>query len=442
MTRDPGRAAPQRSTHSILDRTNKQNLLLLVQLRWLAVTGQILTILFVHFGLKVPLPLYQMGAVVVVLISLNLFSLTLFRQQDYVRKTDLFLELLVDVGALTIQLYYSGGATNPFIALYILQITLAAALLDTRLTWLLVVLTSFCFIFLSVVYQPMELPLLTDVDFRDLRIAGEFFAFVLASVLLVLFFTRINRNLRHGDQMLANLRQQSVEEDHIVRLGLMASGAAHELGTPLATLSVILNDWQHMKVFADAPDLAEELTEMQGQVDRCKQILSGILKSSGEARGEGTLRTTVRAFFTEISAEWCTSRSPAAFRCDIRFEPDEAIISDIALKQTLFNVLDNAYEASPHWVELVVEREADLLVITVSDRGSGFPDDMIEAFGKPYQSTKGRPGRGLGLFLVVNVVRKLGGSVFPANRPGGGASVRVALPIDAISEGSGDGRHD
>ncbi|MFX8852605.1 ATP-binding protein, partial [Acinetobacter baumannii] len=83
----------------------------------------------------------------------------------------------------------------------------------------------------------------------------------------------------------------------------------------------------------------------------------------------------------------------------------EAIISDIALKQTLFNVLDNAYEASPHWVELVVAREADLLVITVSDRGSGFPADMIEAFGKPYQSTKGRPGRGLGLFLVVNVVR-------------------------------------
>jgi two-component system sensor histidine kinase RegB len=97
------------------------------------------------------------------------------------------------------------------------------------------------------------------------------------------------------------------------------------------------------------------------------------------------------------------------------------------------NVLDNALEASPDWVGLEASFDAGTLLLSVTDRGPGFAAGMLAQFGKPYQSSKGRPGGGLGLFLVVNVARTLGGSVSAANRPGGGAEVRLTLPLKAIA---------
>lgn len=426
-------------TIPVRDTTDKKNLFLLVQLRWLAVIGQVVTILIVHFQLRIPLPLEPMGAVVLFLVGLNIVSLIHLRSQETANNTQLFLELLIDVAALTVQLYLSGGATNPFISLLLLQVALGAVLLEAWSTWVLVLVATACFAWLTGTYRPLALPPDREGELLSLHIQGMFICFVLAASLLVPFITQINRNLRDRDAYLANLRQRSMEEDHIVRLGLLASGAAHELGTPLATLSVILNDWKRMPALTSDPDMAEEIAEMQSQIDRCKSIVSGILMSSGEARGEGTVRTTVPGFLDDLVAEWKSSRSPARVDYDNGFRTTERIISDLALKQVIFNVLDNALEASPGWVGIAVGRQADNLVVAVNDEGPGFPDGMLAEFGKPYRSSKGRPGGGLGLFLVVNVVRKLGGTVVAKNRPGGGASVTLTLPLAALSPGGGDG---
>jgi two-component system sensor histidine kinase RegB len=99
----------------------------------------------------------------------------------------------------------------------------------------------------------------------------------------------------------------------------------------------------------------------------------------------------------------------------------------------VFNVLDNARDASPDWVRLAVTRNADVLNITVTDRGPGFAPDMLAKLGTPYQSTKNRPGHGLGLYLVLNVARTLGGSVAARNLPEGGAQVTIELPLAAIA---------
>ena len=274
---------------------------------------------------------------------------------------------------------------------------------------------------------------------HQLRLAGQMFWNYIGfnygknSIGNLLYVTRINRNLRARDARLASLRQQSVEEDHIVRLGLLASGAAHELGTPLATLSVILNDWQHIPEINDSSEFSQELREMQSQLDRCKTIVSGILMSSGEARGEGTVRATVNEFMDGLIAEWRSSRSPKYFDYTNKFDPDMEIVSDTALKQVIFNLLDNAYEASPGLVGVHVSRVDNALVVTVDDRGPGFAPDMLAEFGKPYRSSKGRPGGGLGLFLVVNVARKLGGVVTAKNAEIGGAEVTLTLPVASLS---------
>jgi len=108
------------------------------------------------------------------------------------------------------------------------------------------------------------------------------------------------------------------------------------------------------------------------------------------------------------------------------------MVSDSAIQQMICNVLDNALEASPQWLRLDVERAGDALTLTVTDAGKGFAPGLLETLGQPYRSTKGRPGGGLGLFLVVNVARTIGGTVEAANRPEGGAMVKITLPLSAI----------
>ncbi|KAB2854645.1 MAG: ATP-binding protein, partial [Sphingopyxis terrae] len=120
-----------------------------------------------------------------------------------------------------------------------------------------------------------------------------------------------------------------------------------------------------------------------------------------------------------------------------RIGPDVEIVSDTALRQVIDNVIDNAAEVSPDWIGLTALRDGEMLVIEIADRGPGFDPEMLETIGQPYRSTKGRPGGGLGLFLLVNVVRKLGGLVSADNRDAGGAVVRITLPIAAIARGEG-----
>jgi two-component system sensor histidine kinase RegB len=423
---------------SIQQAANRRNLLLLVTLRWLAVAGQVATIILVRAWLGVPLPLMPMAVVLLFLVALNLASLYRCRTGPPISGLELFTGLLLDVAALTVQLYLSGGATNPFISLFLLQVILGAVLLRPAPTWILLGFASVSFVWLMGHYRPLDLTAYAGAerglpDDFQLHTYGLFICFLLAAGLLVLFVTRITRNLSDRDDRLATLRQQSAEEEHIVRMGLLASGAAHELGTPLSTLSVIVNDWEHVPALRGDRALAEEMTEMQAALARCKEIVSRVLLAAGEARGEDCERTTLLDFLDEVVGEWRESR--AAPRVDYTTElgPDTPIASDTVLRQIFHNVFDNAFEASPDWVGIHAERRGEMLTITVRDRGQGFAPSVLADLGKPYNSTKGRPGRGLGLFLVVNVLRKLGGAVQARNHREGGAVVELSIPIDALA---------
>jgi two-component system sensor histidine kinase RegB len=196
---------------------------------------------------------------------------------------------------------------------------------------------------------------------------------------------------------------------------------------------VILGDWKRMPEFKKNPELLEEIGEMQAQLKRCKSIVSGILLSAGETRGESAARTTIRTFLDQLAQQWQGSRPVRAFEYDNRIADDIPVVFDSALKQTIDNVLDNALEASPDWLRLEASCAAGVLTVAVTDRGPGFAPGMLEQLGKPYQSSKGRPGGGLGLFLAVNVARKLGGTVAARNLAAGGAEVTLSLPLSAIA---------
>jgi two-component system sensor histidine kinase RegB len=408
----------------------------LIMLRWLAVSGQLVTILIVAFAMGVSLPIVPMLVIIALLVALNLVSTARLAKARSIARGEVLGALLLDVAALTGLLYLSGGATNPFVSIFLVQVVLGAILLDTRSAWVLVAVTAACFVLLVLAHRTLMLPANFRIGLFDLYILGALVSFVLVAMLLVFFVTRINANLRARDARLAALRQQAAEEDHVVRMGLLASGAAHELGTPLALVSVVLNDWAKMPQFRK-PDLAEELGEAQAALARCKAIVTGILVSAGEARGENPVVTTLSAFIADTADEWRTQNSGRALilRDEASVGSDVEIVSDAALKQVLWNVLDNARDASRKAIVLVARRDAGTLVFEVRDEGPGFTPQMLVDFGRPYASTKGKAGGGLGLFLVTNVMRKLGGRVTARNRAEGGALVCLELPIAALALG-------
>ena len=423
------------STRSANAAAGLKNLQQLVQLRWTAVIGQVLTLEAAHYGLGLKLPYREMLTVVAALVLFNLVS-TLrlkWRPVPDVSAPELFVALLLDVAALTTQLYLSGGIGNPFVFLYLLQVILGAVLLRGAYIWTLVTITTLCVGVLTRVHLP--LPLVHDLreGFSSLYAVGLIVCFGLNASLLSVFITRIQRNLRERDARLAAARRRRAEEEHIVRMGLLASGAAHELGTPLSTVAVILGDWAHDPRLAADRALQEDIAEMQAQVLRCKSIVSGILLSAGEARSEASAQTTVQAFLDTLVRDWRSTRAIDDFQYDNAFGADVPMVSDTTLEQMVFNVLDNAREASPGWVRLAVTHEGDDLCLVVTDRGPGFAPRILEGLGTPYRSTKDRPGAGLGMFLVFNVARTLGGGVTARNRPEGGAEVTIRLPLSTIA---------
>jgi len=429
------RSSPSAAAANVEFAAGHKNMLQLIELRWIAVIGQITTIASAILIFRIELPLVHMLQVLACLIAFNVASHLRWHERRPVSNGEMFLAILVDVSSLTVLLYLSGGTTNPFAFLYLLQVIVSAVLLDVLWTWSIVLVTIACMAGLAIYAQPLALPFDHARGIGSLYVQGLLVCFALNAALLVMFISRISDNVRDKATQLAALRQRAAEEEHIVRMGLLASGAAHELGTPLSTVSVILGDWKRMPAFRDDPELLEELTEMQTQLKRCKAIVSGILLSAGEARGESAERTTVSRFLDELAEGWEASRHVRTFIYNNRIAEDLPVASDSALRQTVDNLLDNALEASPDWVYMDAHIDERTLVLTVFDRGPGFAPSMLAHFGKPYHSTKGKPGGGLGLFLAVNVVRKLGGTITARNRrhdEGGGAEVSVRLPLAAI----------
>jgi two-component system sensor histidine kinase RegB len=425
-------AAVKASANTITHAAGHKNMQQLIQLRWIAVIGQITTIAAASQLLDVQLPMPAMLNVLACLIAFIIASTLRWQENQFVSNNELLLALTVDVASLTAQLYLSGGATNPFVFLYLLHVILGAVLLEAWSTWTIVAVTGACIAWLALFSEPLRLPQDHERGILSLYVQGMLVCFILDAALLVVFISRITRNMRTTAARLAALHQRAAEEEHIIRMGLLASGAAHELGTPLATLAVILGDWKHMPEFKGNPVLLEEIAEMQTQLKRCKSIVSGILLSAGETRGESSAATTINTFLAEVVAEWRIGRPVVAFEFENRIAPDLPVVSDSTLKQMICNVLDNALEASPQWLRMEATREDDALVLQVTDAGPGFAEAMLAQFGKPYNSSKGRPGGGLGLFLVVNVARTLGGAVTASNLEQGGAMVRLTLPLSAI----------
>jgi two-component system, sensor histidine kinase RegB len=408
------------------------NLRRLYVLRNIAIGGQALTVLWVHYGLDMPLPLAAMGSIIGGLALFNLLTRWRLKRALPAADTELFLQLLVDTCALTALLYLSGGASNPFISLYLLPLVIAAISLSRVYTALITVVTIASYTLLMIQAVPLPMHHGTISDF-DLHLLGMWFNFLLSATLIVVFVTRMAVSLRERDRMLAAAREENLRAEQVLALGTLAAGAAHELGTPLTTMAVITKELE--REHAHWPELTTDLRCLRAQVDLCKHSLTRLLATSGYERAERLEGISVETFLDDVLAQWRLMRPAVAIRTRwLGSRPAPVITAQPTLAQAITNLFNNAADASPHGVDVIGRWSDSELAIEIRDQGPGITPEVVSRAGKSFVTTKA-PGKGLGLglFLASATVERLGGKICLFNLASGGACTQLALPLASLA---------
>ncbi|MEO5574231.1 MAG: ATP-binding protein [Gammaproteobacteria bacterium] len=408
------------------------NLQRLFWLRNIAIAAQLVVIAWVHVGLEIPLPLKSMVFVIALLALFNVFAGLRLRRRWPVTDAEIFAQLLVDVAALTALLFYSGGATNPFISLYLLPLIIVATTLPRIYTWAMAGITAACYSVLMFYSAPLAAHANMQEDF-SLHLLGMWFNFLLSAALITFFIAKMATTLRERERVLANFREESLRNERIVALGVLATGAAHELSTPLTTMAVITEDLE--QTCAHLPEVAGDVRCLRAQIAICKTTLTHLLASSGHARAAQTTSfLSLESFLNEMLGQWQLMRPAVPVISHwAGTQPAPRIIAEPALGQTLLNLLNNAADASPGGVEMEGSWDDKELIIEIRDRGPGITPEVAERAIQPFFTTKA-PGHnfGLGLFLANATVERLGGKVRLFNRIDGGACTRVTLPLSML----------
>jgi two-component system sensor histidine kinase RegB len=414
----------------MLDKDNVEQLKYILILRAIAIVSQSIVIFAVHFGLGIQLPLLPIIIIDIVLFAINIGS---FIRVIYIPNScsqlEIFIQLVIDIFSLAGVLYFCGGSSNPFISFFILQVIIAATILDKIYLWLLVAITIICYTFLMYYNVPIHYLARYHIgNYFDMHIHGMWVSFIMISVLVAYFVVKLSTILKQRDAQLAASRERIIKDDHIVALGAIAASTAHDLGTPLATIAIISKELEHE--YQNDVEIIEKLKIIRSQIDRCKSCLSQLSLSIGEIRAEGGTRLPLDKYLNNIIQSWQQFNAKANLRIIFDGEhPAPVIIADRIIEQIIINPLTNAMQAAMKYIDIRVSWSQDQLQILIEDDGNGLSDEVIYKVGTPSFTTKVN-GKGLGVFLTESIIIKLGGKFSLSNKLEGiGACAKIELPL-------------
>lgn len=423
LPRMPGLAALSR-----VDAAPLITLSWLVRLRWAAVTGQLLTIGVVHFGLGLALPLAKLVGIVGLTAASNALLVRRLRAPEAPSTLLVAGVIVADTLLLTGLLALTGGPANPFVVLYLLHVTLAVVTLGTGWGFALVALSAACFAVLFAAGAPLQNA--SGLDVRSLHLGGSLLAFLVAAVFIAYFLGRISAELRRRDRQLADVQQQVARDEKLASLTTLAAGAAHELGTPLGTIAVVSREVERAAKRLGDSGVEEDAQLIRREVERCRGILVQMSAKAGESAGEVPGPVDVSSLVTNVR-----TALPAARLARLEIERDPALSQVIAPRQALTHVLvslvRNAFDASPDAarVTLSIARAPGVVRFSVRDRGHGMAPDVLSRAGEPFFTTKPTgSGTGLGLFLARAFAERLGGRLELRSMPDAGTTATVELP--------------
>ncbi|HFC04231.1 MAG TPA: ActS/PrrB/RegB family redox-sensitive histidine kinase [Rhizobiales bacterium] len=443
-TRDNSLTGLPRTVHQGVDGLRLQTL---VRLRWLAVIGQSVAVLTVYFLFDFPLPLIACLALIAMSAWLNIFLSVRWRAS--LRLEDRFAVLLLayDACQLAGLLYLTGGLENPFSFLFLVPVTVSATTLPISRTVGLAMFTLALITILAASHYP--LPWKRGEDFRlpVLYLAGVWSALVCGLGFASVYAYRVSSEARDMSGALAATEFVLAQEQRLSALDGLAAAAAHELGTPLATIALVAKELKHDLPNAD--DFAEDLDLLSSQTDRCREILSKLANRDAQ-REDMLTRLKLTVLLEELIEPFRTGmpeiEMDARSLVESSFEP--VVTRHPGIRYGLANLLENAVDYAKSQVRVEVRWNAREVIVIIIDDGPGFSEDIIDRLGDPYVTTrkgygskqlanaptKGHQGMGLGFFIAKTLLTRTGANVALANlaHPLSGATIRISWPREKI----------
>jgi two-component system sensor histidine kinase RegB len=408
----------------------------LANIRWIAILGQFTALMVVGLWFGYPLPWGSLLAAVGASVILNVGLSTLYERTDRMTGQELALHLAFDLIQAGVLLFLTGGLTNPFALLLIVPVTIAATLLRAREMMPLVALA---FGVLAVVWfwgqplpwsgPPPEFPLVYRI--------GDVIAYALAIGFLAVYLWMVSAESRDRARALVATEAALTREARMNALGSLAAAAAHELGGPLGSISLIAHSLEEQ--LGDDPDFGEDIRLLAAEAARSRRIMKEL---STRAEAEDPFATlTLDLLLHEVAQSVIPSRVPVTV---VATSPQPLVRRSPELLHALNNLVSNAVRHAGTEVRLESIVTASEIRVVVTDDGFGFPPDLVPRLGEPMlgPSRSKSDSTGLGVFIATTLIERTAGRLAFSNRPEGGARVDVRWPREEFEVNDSDARQE
>ena len=405
---------------------------LILNIRWLALSGQLLALLFTFLVLEIPIPIGPALFVIGLSVAMNVWQT---RRTIIMRhgRDQSFLALVFDVGQLTALLYFTGGLLNPFSVLLLSPVVVSATILQRRETLGLIALVAGCVTFLSLFNMPLPLD---DIDGTEanLYLLGLWMAMVLSASFIGIYAWWVSSRARRLDEALSEARLVLAKEQQAVALGTLATAAAHRLGSPLNTITLIAHEMS-CDIHQDDP-IYEDVMLLRAEVERCRVILGELDDYQSAESLDLQTPVPLSTLVDEILAGRLDDNDKKFIvSLDERSAmPMPLVRRGPELMHALEDILRNAGDFAASRVTVTIRCSVNDVMITIADDGPGFPPGVLARVGAPWNSSRGSEGshRGLGIFIASTLIETLGGSILYGNSRAGGGEVKIQLSRDAL----------
>lgn len=408
------------------------NAQLILNIRWLAILGQFSALIYTYYGLKIAIPIVPCLFVIGLSVVANIWQTR--RNSRAPRKGDQnFLALVFDVLQLSALLFLTGGLLNPFASMLLAPVVVSAAVLRRRETFALIMLVAANVSGLAIHHYPLPW---NDgaLIVPELYLVGLWISLLLAALFIGGYAWRVASGARRIAEALSEAKLVLAKEQQATALGTLATAAAHQLGSPLNTITVVSHELAR-DINPDDP-IYEDVMLLREQAERCRVILAELdsMKSLGglDLEPPQPLTTLIETLLNERVAS-------GMIEFTTELVADSTVAVPMAkrrpeLIQALDNILSNAEDYAASQVLITVRGEENMVEITVTDDGEGFASSVLARIGQPWNSVRsGQAGhRGLGIFIAQTLIGAIGGSILFKNSAAAGGFVQIRIPRTAL----------
>jgi two-component system sensor histidine kinase RegB len=400
-----------------------------INLRWIAIIGQLITINFIFFIFNFESNLFLENSTILIGITSNLYLIYINKNTQLLDKTA-FLFLLIDILQLSLLIYLTGGIANPFAIFLIIPTIFSSSNLGFKSNLLLVIITVIIIIFLTFFYQPLPYPVNEHFHIDGYYYYSIPISLIIALIFLNYFASSFGNESRIRKEALNKMEEIMSKEHELLSLGGQAAAAAHSLGTPFSTIKIISSDL--LKQFEDNREVKKDIDLLVSQIERCSEILKKLTLNPIVEDDFIDRDLTMADYLNEIIKSFKeTSKKIFIMNLD-QFSNPLNITKSIEIVYGLRNFIGNANKFSKSKVFINIKSDNEITEIIIEDDGEGYPGDVLSKIGepyiRPYKSTiKSKSGLGLGIFIGKTLLEKNHANIICRNsktRNGAEVSIR------------------